>query len=67
MLAGTGNAAALLDNMMLAPPDGARALSVIVKVAVAPPDMLDGVIATLESNGSTTGATVAVAILLVEL
>ena len=62
-LAGAGKAAALLDSVTAAPPEGAAPLSVTVTVAEAPPATVDGVTDNNVTVGSTTGATVTLAVL----
>jgi hypothetical protein len=66
-LAGTGNAEALLESNTEAPPVGAGLVSVIVRLAEAPPAMLPGSIVTLLSAGAGTGVTVTLAVFVVEL
>ena len=65
--AGTGNAVALLDSITEAPPEGAATLSVTLTVAEAPPATVVGVTVNRVTVGSTMGATVTFAVLLVEL
>ena len=63
-VAGTGNAALLLERATEAPPAGAAALSEIARSAPEPPRTLDGVTASDASDGSTTTASVTPAVLL---
>jgi hypothetical protein len=68
IVAGAGNTVELLDVMVtMAPPDGAGSLSVTARVTLKPPTTLEGVTVTEATLGSTTGATVAAAVLLAPL
>jgi hypothetical protein len=67
MVAGTGNAAELLAMERVAPPAGAGPLKVTVTAAGVPPGMVAGVMVAEFTVGRTTGATVAFAVLVVEL
>ena len=66
MLAGTGKAVLLLESETLAPPAGAAALSDTVTMALPPPAAA-WVTETEVSVGSTTGATVTLAVFEVPL
>ena len=61
-LAGTGNAALLLVNVTVAPPEGAAALNVTTRLALAPPITLVGETAMPVNVGSTTGAMTTLAV-----
>jgi len=66
-LAGTGNTALLLPSVTATSPAGAGPLRVTVRIAKPPPAMVEGSTVTPVSVGRTMGATVTVAIMLVEL
>jgi len=61
-VAGTGNAALVLESVTVAPPAGAAALRLTERFTLAPPTTLACETETEVSVGSTTGATVAAAV-----
>jgi hypothetical protein len=63
-LAGTGNAALLLERVIGGPPNGGYPLRVMASMAVEPPVREAGVTATDVKVGNTTGVRVTPAVLL---
>ena len=57
----------MLESESEAPPGGAGPLNATVTTACAPPGIVEGVMVNELIVGTTTGATVAFAVLLVEL